>query len=78
VWATLPQIGDNQTTDQVFASVRPDGAPSFTAPEEVGPAERATLPRAAVNPATGQPAVVWISRLPGAAQQLRFSARAGL
>jgi hypothetical protein len=77
VWATLPEAGNNQTTDEVYASVRPAGAASFAALEAVGPAERATLPRAAVDPATGRPAVVWISRLQGATQLLRFSARTG-
>ncbi len=77
VWATLPEVGNNQTTDQVFASVRLAGEPSFTLLEEVGPAERATLPRAAVDPASGRPAVVWVSRPQGAAQLLRFAARTG-
>jgi len=77
VWATLPQIGSNQTTDQVFASLRPAGEPSFTALEELGPAERATLPRAAVDPVSGRPAVVWVSRPQGGTQLLRFAARTG-
>jgi len=77
IWATLPEIGDNQTTDQVFASLRRAGEPSFTAPEEVSPAERATLPRAAADPVSGRPAVVWVSRPQGAAQALRFAARTG-
>jgi hypothetical protein len=77
VGATLAQIGDNQTTDQVFASLRAGGAPAFAPPEEVAPAERASLPRAAFDPVTGRPAIVWISRTPGTTQRLRFSARTG-
>ncbi|MEA2194108.1 MAG: hypothetical protein QOG42_542, partial [Solirubrobacteraceae bacterium] len=77
VWATLPQPGNNQTTDQVFASLRLAATALFAAPEEVGPAERATVPRAAFDPVTRRPAVVWITRPQGATQLLRFSARAG-
>jgi hypothetical protein len=77
VWATLAQIGDNQTTDALFASLRPGAAPAFSPPEEVAPAERASLPRAAFDPVTGRPAVVWVSRAPGTTQRLRFSARTG-
>ena len=75
VWTTLPQVGNNQTSDQVFASLRPPAAPAFAEPEEVGPAERAALPRAAFDPVTQRPAVVWITRPQGATQLLRFSAR---
>ncbi|MEA2663738.1 MAG: hypothetical protein QOI11_682 [Candidatus Eremiobacteraeota bacterium] len=77
VWATLPEVGNNQTSDQVFASVRPAGAPAFSATEEVGPAERATLPRAAVDPLTQRPAVVWVARPQAGSQLLRFAARTG-
>jgi hypothetical protein len=76
VWATLPEPGNEQTTDQVFASLRLAAEPAFAAPEAVGPAERATLARAAFDPATGRPAVVWVSRAGGVAQRLRFAARA--
>ena len=77
VWATLPQAGNNQTTDQVFASVKAPRAAAFAAPPEpVSPPERATLPRAAFDPVTNRPAVVWISRGAGP-QTLRFSARTG-
>ncbi len=74
-WATLPDAGDNQTTDQVFASVRSPGSATFAAPEEVGPPERATLVRATFNASTGRPSVVWISRVAGVTQTLRFSTR---
>lgn len=76
LWATLPIVSDNQTTDQVFASLRPAGSETFAAPEEVGPAERATLPRVAFDPVTGRPAAVWISRAE-VTQRLRFSVRTG-
>lgn len=74
-WATLPDAGDNQTTDQVFASIRSSGSATFAAPEEVGPPERATLVRAAFNASTGRPSVVWINRVAGVTQTLRFSTR---
>jgi hypothetical protein len=77
VWATLPEPGDDQTTDQVFASLRLAGTPTFAAAEAVSPPERASLARAAFDPATGRPAVVWVSRADGVAQRLRFAARAG-
>ena len=77
VWATLAIPGVNQVTQQVFASLRGAGAATFAAPEAVAPAERAELPRVAFEPLSGRPAVVWISRLPGVTERLRYSARAG-
>jgi hypothetical protein len=77
VWATLPEPGNDQTTEQVFASLRPPGAGAFSPPEAVSAPERATQPRAAFDPATQRPAVVWISRIAVAPQTLRFAARAG-
>jgi hypothetical protein len=74
---TLPTAGDNQTTDQVFASLRPAGAPTFAAPELVSAPERARLAQAAFNPVTHQPAVVWVSAPQGATMRLRYSVRAG-
>jgi hypothetical protein len=74
-WATLPEPGDNQTTDQVFAALRDSDQGAFGAPEAVSPAERAVLPRAAFDPATGRPAVVWISRPQSGSHSLRFAAR---
>ncbi|HEV7806897.1 MAG TPA: hypothetical protein VGO80_13830, partial [Solirubrobacteraceae bacterium] len=75
VWATLSIPGVNQITQQVFASLRAPGAAAFAASEAVSAAERAELPRAAFDPVTGRPAVVWVSRLDGVAQRLRFAAR---
>lgn len=77
VWATLPQAGNSQTTGQVSASFRAAGAPTFAAPEQVSPEEAAHLPRAAFDPKTNRPAVVWISRASDAPQQLRVAARSG-
>ncbi len=77
VWTTLPMPGNNQTTDQVFASLRAADAATFAAPEPVSPIERADLPRAAFDPKTDRPAVVWISRTSETRQQLRFAARTG-
>ena len=77
VAATLPIPGDNQTSDQVFASVRPAGAAAFAIPELISAPERARLPQAAFNPVTHQPAVVWVSAPQGATQTLRYSARTG-
>ena len=77
VAATLPTPGDNQTSDQVFASLRPAGAAAFAAPELVSAPERAHLPRAAFNPVTHQPAVVWVSAPQGAAHRLRYAVRSG-
>jgi len=75
VWATLAIPGVSQVTQQVFASLRGAGAAAFAAPEAVGPAERAELPRAAFEPLSGRPAVVWISRMPGVTERLRYSGR---
>jgi len=75
VWATLSIAGINQLTEQVFASVRPPGGATFAAPEAVSSAERAELPRVALEPATGRAAVVWVSRVQGLAQRLRFTSR---
>ena len=77
VWATLTIPGANQVTDQVFASVRAQGRAVFAAPEAVGPAERAELPRVAIDAASGRAAVVWVSRAQGLAQRLRFASRPG-
>ena len=79
VWATptTPSLAPLRLSGQVFASLRPRGAAAFGAPEAVGPAERADLPRVAFDPATGGAAVVWISRVPGVAQALRFAERIG-
>ncbi|MEY2515746.1 MAG: hypothetical protein QOJ89_3104 [bacterium] len=77
VWATLTLPGANQISSDVFASLRGPGEAAFAAPEAVGPAERAELPRAAFDPVTGRPAVVWVSRVDGIAQRLRFAARTG-
>jgi hypothetical protein len=77
VWVTLPQAGNNQTTSQVFANLRAAGAPAFAAAEQVSPVEHAALPRAAFDPKTRRPAVVWISRTSDTPQQLRFAARTG-
>jgi hypothetical protein len=77
VWATLSIPGVNQITSQVFASMRAAGTAAFAAPEAVGPAERAELPRVAFDPVSGRPAVVWVSRVDGVAQRLRFAARTG-
>jgi hypothetical protein len=87
VWASLPQAGNNQSTEQVFTSARGPADAAFAAPESVSAAERAREPRVAVNPRTGRPAVVWIGR-PGAppvlsnqqptgSEVLRFSERSG-
>ena len=76
VFSTLTIPGANQLTEQVFASLRVGGGGGpFVAPEEVGPAERAESPRVAIDPVTGRPQVVWISRLDGVAQRLRYAAR---
>jgi hypothetical protein len=77
VAATLPVPGDNQTSDQVFASLRPAGAAAFAIPELISAPERARLPQAAFNPVTHQPAVVWVSAPQGATQRLRYAARTG-
>ena len=77
VAATLPMPGDNQTTEQVFASVRPAGGAAFGTPELISAPERARLPRAAFAPVTNQPAVVWVSAPQGATQRLRYAARTG-
>ena len=75
VAATLPEPGDNQRTDQVFASLRPAGAAAFGVPELVSAPEHAQPPRAAFNPVSHQPAVVWISAPQGATHTLRYAAR---
>jgi hypothetical protein len=77
VWATLPEPGNSQTTQQVFASLRPPGAGAFAPAEAVSAPERATQPRVGFDPATQRLAVVWISRVAGAPQTLRFAARTG-
>ena len=77
VAATLPIPGDNQTTEQVFASMRHAGAAAFGIPELISAPERARLPRAAFAPVTDQPAVVWVSAAPGATQRLRYAVRTG-
>ena len=77
VWATLSIPGVNQGTEQVFANLRAPGGATFGAAEAVGPAERAELPRVAMDGATGRAAVVWVSRAQGVAQRLRFAARPG-
>ena len=77
VAATLPTPGDNQTSDQVLASLRPAGAAVFAAPELISAPERARLPRAAFDPVTHRPAVVWVSAPQGATQRLRYAERSG-
>ena len=77
VWATLPEAGhyDYQTTSQVFASLRAAGAATFATPEQLSPDERADLPRAAFDPKTNRPTVVWVTRTGHVPQQLRVAAR---
>ena len=77
VAATLPTPGDNQTTEQVFASLRPAGAAAFAIPELISAPERARLPQAAFNPVTHQAAVVWVSAPQGTTHRLRYAVRAG-
>jgi len=74
-WSTLAIPGVNQIEQQVFASLRVAGQAAFAAPEAVSPAERAEQPRVALNPQTGRPAVVWVSRLDGVSNRLRYAAR---
>ena len=76
-WATLPELGDYQTTDQVLVAQRAAGTDAFGPGEPVSPAERATDPRVALDPDTGRPAVVWISRASGRSQRFRFSEASG-
>jgi hypothetical protein len=75
VWATLPETGNNQITSQIFASLRAAGAATFATPEQLSPDERADLPRAAFDPKTNRPTVVWITRAGHVPQQLRVAAR---
>ena len=77
VAATLPTPGNSQTTEQVFASVRPAGASAFAIPELISAPERARLPQAAFNPVTHQAAVVWVSAPQGTTHRLRYAVRAG-
>jgi len=75
VWVTLPEAGNNQTTSQVFASLRAAGAATFATPEQLSPDERADLPRAAFDSKTNRPTVVWITRTGHVPQQLRVATR---
>jgi hypothetical protein len=75
VWATLPEPGNNQTSDQVFASLRAQ------ARTPLRPLRRSAPPgahgrRAAFDPVTGRPAIVWIDQSShGRTQDLRFARR---
>jgi hypothetical protein len=64
-------------TDQIFASRRPAGAPGFAASEAVGAPERAGQPRAAFDPVTHRPSVVWIGGALDTTLTLRVSTRGG-
>lgn len=77
LWTTLSEASNSTSTDQVFASLRPTAATAFAAPEQVSPAERADLPRAAFNPSTGRPAAVWISQKNVLMDQLHYAERTG-
>jgi hypothetical protein len=76
-FATLPEPGNNQQSDRVFAAIRPSSTSSFATAEPVSPVEAASDPRVAFDPKTHEPAVVWITRRPGQTQMLRFSQRSG-
>lgn len=77
VWTMQPHAVGSEPARQVFASLRAAGAAAFAAPEPVSPIEHADLPRAAFDPTTRRPAVVWINRTTDTRQQLRFAARTG-
>lgn len=81
VWASPAHVLNDDTSAQVFASLRPARQRAFAAPEAVGPREGAHQPRAAFDPLTDRPAVVWIAQ-PGTPAQpesqtqlLRYSHR---
>ncbi|MDQ3770076.1 MAG: hypothetical protein M3370_11465 [Actinomycetota bacterium] len=87
VWSTPAHVLNDETSAQVFANLRPARQQTFAAPEAVGPPEGAHQPRAAFDPRTGRPAVVWIAQpdtqpdapsQPGSQTQLlRYAHRTG-
>jgi hypothetical protein len=77
VAATLPRPGDAQTSEAVFASVRAPGEALFGVPTFISLAERARDARAAFNPVTHEPSVVWISAPQDGNHRLRLASRSG-
>ena len=73
VWGRL---GDNpDQAEQIVAAIRPGGSGTFGAAEAVSGTDAPSIAVAAFDPVTGQPAIVWTARQPGAATGVRLASR---
>lgn len=60
VWGLIGPAGSDPTTNQIFASIRRPGG-AFGLPEAVSARGRAEFAQVAIDPASGRPAVLWVS-----------------